>query len=1030
MLKLLLATTEPSPLRLEDRRQRQLQFLRGQALDARDFETALQQLVLGYVQGRSDVLALELYLELATKRRPPQLAPEAGTILVNAASERYCRVATALCKAHTLQQQTRGWALLLTLLATFRPEVPRSLVEQLQDAFRQLELSEAGPWTLLSSAISLHPVLFESSHVAQQLEQRLALLGRTHADARHTDPSFVTEVELAAAAITNLHRAQGSLVPFFARVFSSLRDCVPGLSWAATMRRMPQDTVQVLCSQLQQLSQEEFRHTLIESRHRLPGLAIYLAIPECSLAVSSVMATMVFGLVGDEFVMSQLLLALESMQETGHNFTAVEEESWPGPWNNAVQIGPTRRVGAGAVAYVPRASQAPALRNLGNTCYMNAVLQLLALILPSTLTGEGRLAQADLVEDYFCDQCHAKRTASAQTGSRKLMTQVQVPEQVDIGSQTYGYRGAVIHLGEHASTGHYIAHTAIMAHLFDFDTLVTSGPRPTTSVAPPPNGGKRKASKSDVSLSVPNPAEAPAPKREHLAKSTRGRGPGRGRGRHVEVVKGNIEARQADLVALQQRQLARREKWEERQSAESVRQRDPITVKKGPVTWTFPLQPWRGGYGGQGFARASCFFNCRDKGYLEEFTKVWDEYIPNYHGLAFQKARRREMQQQMVWKQQQEEHTPSPSAPKRKGQTVFKTKNKGRTKKAAVTYSLLTPTCEPKERKSWLAVVMPPPKKGAAKDSKKVGYRSRLEAANEDPIPSVELVTREAYRQAQPFKHLVLDGQNLTNPDGTSRLFVTLDETGYPFLTELFFWNLTLSDDDMRAISYFFRAKATVTKLEFLNCKASPDGWDELGESLGVNPAVQSLSCSFCPMTTDGVRRLLLRLCHSRVLRHLALKRCGLEGPVGEFLRDFICRTTLEEVVLDGNPLGLEGFRLLTPVLEFCETLSSLSLDECSIDLVDTQDEQLLNAVLESLGVHLGACACLGTLIMTNNTMSDRAATAFRDALRVRKKAGLRAMKVKLGPRINRDLLKEIQAFGKSGAKKVAKKKGTKKKKK
>lgn len=90
-------------------------------------------------------------------------------------------------------------------------------------------------------------------------------------------------------------------------------------------------------------------------------------------------------------------------------------------------------------------------------------------------------------------------------------------------------------------------------------------------------------------------------------------------------------------------------------------------------------------------------------------------------------------------------------------------------------------------------------------------------------------------------------------------LFVALLETGYPFLKELYLWNLTLRNEDALCIARYVRQRRDFIKVELLGCKFSDDkGLPSLAEGLGFNKHIQKLNFSFVPLGTEGMRVLAL----------------------------------------------------------------------------------------------------------------------------------------------------------------------------
>jgi hypothetical protein len=174
--------------------------------------------------------------------------------------------------------------------------------------------------------------------------------------------------------------------------------------------------------------------------------------------------------------------------------------------------------------------------------------------------------------------------------------------------------------------------------------------------------------------------KAPAQKKPKLQKSA----PPRAR---PHVVQADAATREKERLRLRRRRETLATRRHERLATPG---RTLVAVKHGPVTWSFPLQPWTGSYGGQGFAKPSCFLDLKADTFSASFLQLWEEHLPGFTGHAFAKARRKDGQRQMLWKQllttQQEEKQqaqsqpqPAPKAAPRQGDAAQ------RTRKAAVT---------------------------------------------------------------------------------------------------------------------------------------------------------------------------------------------------------------------------------------------------------------------------------------------------------------------------------------------------------
>eukprot|EP00040_Diaphanoeca_grandis_P028787 m.167214 g.167214 ORF g.167214 m.167214 type:complete len:281 (+) comp31459_c0_seq1:230-1072(+) len=96
------------------------------------------------------------------------------------------------------------------------------------------------------------------------------------------------------------------------------------------------------------------------------------------------------------------------------------------------------------------------------------------------------------------------------------------------------------------------------------------------------------------------------------------------------------------------------------------------------------LQPNLKGYGGMGYAKPSAWIDLRDDEFMEKYLTLYEEHVEGFSGKAFQKARRRELSQDMLWrvklreKQAQTQVLTSTSAPSTSTSTKSKSKTKSK----------------------------------------------------------------------------------------------------------------------------------------------------------------------------------------------------------------------------------------------------------------------------------------------------------------------------------------------------------------
>eukprot|EP00730_Choanoeca_flexa_P017845 TRINITY_DN8636_c0_g1_i1.p1 TRINITY_DN8636_c0_g1~~TRINITY_DN8636_c0_g1_i1.p1 ORF type:complete len:204 (+),score=34.66 TRINITY_DN8636_c0_g1_i1:250-861(+) len=120
------------------------------------------------------------------------------------------------------------------------------------------------------------------------------------------------------------------------------------------------------------------------------------------------------------------------------------------------------------------------------------------------------------------------------------------------------------------------------------------------------------------------------------------------------------EHRKSALARLGRRRDNFQSRMQKRRNSSYDKQ--PVTVENSRLTWTFSLQPYPRSYGGQGFAKPSHYVGLRDDQFQSKFQALWDEHLAGFHRKAFTKARKREFQREMLWKEQQSAKTAVASA--------------------------------------------------------------------------------------------------------------------------------------------------------------------------------------------------------------------------------------------------------------------------------------------------------------------------------------------------------------------------------
>eukprot|EP00045_Choanoeca_perplexa_P001014 m.17557 g.17557 ORF g.17557 m.17557 type:complete len:200 (-) comp10674_c0_seq1:250-849(-) len=179
---------------------------------------------------------------------------------------------------------------------------------------------------------------------------------------------------------------------------------------------------------------------------------------------------------------------------------------------------------------------------------------------------------------------------------------------------------------------------------FDFNLLTSRPPAAVQSAAP------AKAAK---------PADPkPKAKQAKIKQSQLSR-------KQATIVTRDREHRKAALIRLQRKKDNFRQRLVKK--AQCSYDKQPVTVENSRLTWTFNLQPYPRSFGGQGFAKESAFVNLKDPSFEHKFQALWDEHLAGFHRKAFTKARKKEFQRDMLWKEQlmASEQSSQPSATKR-----------------------------------------------------------------------------------------------------------------------------------------------------------------------------------------------------------------------------------------------------------------------------------------------------------------------------------------------------------------------------
>ena len=80
----------------------------------------------------------------------------------------------------------------------------------------------------------------------------------------------------------------------------------------------------------------------------------------------------------------------------------------------------------------------------------------------------------------------------------------------------------------------------------------------------------------------------------------------------------------------------------------------------------------------------------------------------------------------------------------------------------------------------------------------------------QEALPSVAAVLKVAVKAAGEIPQLIFTSADLKGPHGSSRLlplFEALQETGYPALREVFFWNTLIENNDVLVLANYLERK-------------------------------------------------------------------------------------------------------------------------------------------------------------------------------------------------------------------------------
>ena len=136
--------------------------------------------------------------------------------------------------------------------------------------------------------------------------------------------------------------------------------------------------------------------------------------------------------------------------------------------------------------------------------------------------------------------------------------------------------------------------------------------------------------------------------------------------------------------------------------------------------------------------------------------------------------------------------------------------------------------------------------------------------------------------------------------------------------------------------------------IDIYNGATTDENIQILSKYLKNNDAMELISFKCCEISDVAVNRLLGALCTSKSIKKLCFSHCNLSNiGIQLILHMPVTKTTLIELVLDGNYINSHTSHKLSKIIKFNKTLRVLSLESCFSDCPEN-----IMPVIESLGTN------------------------------------------------------------------------------
>eukprot|EP00040_Diaphanoeca_grandis_P021304 m.113478 g.113478 ORF g.113478 m.113478 type:complete len:358 (+) comp28274_c0_seq1:162-1235(+) len=323
------------------------------------------------------------------------------------------------------------------------------------------------------------------------------------------------------------------------------------------------------------------------------------------------------------------------------------------------------------------------------------------------------------------------------------------------------------------------------------------------------------------------------------------------------------------------------------------------------------------------------------------------------------------------------------------------------------------------------------------------GYTKRCTETHEQPpIESVQVAIKTAVKEGNVYSQMLLSEEDLIGPFDSSRLtplLMAVRETGYPFLTQLYFWNTPLRSMDVLVLAQYLEGKCFLQVLEMMDNDLNAFACDSIGAAVGFNKSLKTLAILHNDIGDEGCLSLCKGLSFNQTLDKLHLEYCGIGAEGCEGIgRNIATNGSITAIYLNGNTIEGSGVTHLVRGLASNQTLQRLELQDNAIDIYATSGDDCVSAI-EALERHTGFNVTFAYLDLSENIIGDEGGKAVLDLYERRKEAGLTGINILVSPRMRSELFSSINKAtkwvagdgkSKAGGKGKAKKKKSGKKKK